>query len=495
MVRRALASCALLVLAAPVPAAPAADPLARAIDRILDRPAFAAAFWGIEVRSLTLRPGALRAERREELPARLDLEARDHGGGARRLRPRRAPAHDRRDGRPTRRSGAHPGRRVPRRPRRPEPLGVGSRATTRWRRSRSWRTRCAPPACAASKAGWWATRERSPETGADPTGGGRTSSWCYGAEVSALVLQRQHGGPEAGPGRARGRPRAARGEPPLVVLLGRLGRRDHVRGARSATSRSCATPARTASASRARCRSARPGRDEWLSRTRPDTPPPSSSRCSRRRGSGSTGAGGHFIRSAAARIPRARRSREPDPGRDAEGRQQGEPEPACRDAAAAPRAADQGRGERGRGPRGGPGVPRAARSSRRHLGTRGWLGPVALRSRLAPRPRRAARRHGRTPPGGPLSRVARGDGRRRDAQEPAEGDAGTRAGSRPRRGRCVSSMPSPGTSPGRPGSRSSSRSSSTTTPCRAATRWPRSTRSPSCSSRRDRWTPHARSIK
>jgi D-alanyl-D-alanine carboxypeptidase/D-alanyl-D-alanine-endopeptidase (penicillin-binding protein 4) len=40
------------VLAARVSAAPAADPLARAIDRILDRPAFAAAFWGLEVRGL-----------------------------------------------------------------------------------------------------------------------------------------------------------------------------------------------------------------------------------------------------------------------------------------------------------------------------------------------------------------------------------------------------------------------------------------------------------
>jgi len=51
-VRTALASCALLVLAARVAAAPASDPLARAIDRILDRPAFAAAFWGVEVRGL-----------------------------------------------------------------------------------------------------------------------------------------------------------------------------------------------------------------------------------------------------------------------------------------------------------------------------------------------------------------------------------------------------------------------------------------------------------
>jgi D-alanyl-D-alanine carboxypeptidase/D-alanyl-D-alanine-endopeptidase (penicillin-binding protein 4) len=52
-VRTALASCALLALAAGASAAPPSDPLARGIDRILDRPAFAAAFWGIEVRGLT----------------------------------------------------------------------------------------------------------------------------------------------------------------------------------------------------------------------------------------------------------------------------------------------------------------------------------------------------------------------------------------------------------------------------------------------------------
>jgi serine-type D-Ala-D-Ala carboxypeptidase/endopeptidase (penicillin-binding protein 4) len=52
-VRAALASCALLALAARAWAAPASDPLARGIDRILDRPAFAGAFWGIEVRGLT----------------------------------------------------------------------------------------------------------------------------------------------------------------------------------------------------------------------------------------------------------------------------------------------------------------------------------------------------------------------------------------------------------------------------------------------------------
>ena len=51
--RAAVASCALLALAARASAAPASDPLARGIDRILDRPAFAAAFWGIEVRGLT----------------------------------------------------------------------------------------------------------------------------------------------------------------------------------------------------------------------------------------------------------------------------------------------------------------------------------------------------------------------------------------------------------------------------------------------------------
>lgn len=52
MVKTALAWCALVVMAARVAAVPAADPLARAIDSILDRPAFASAFWGIEVRGL-----------------------------------------------------------------------------------------------------------------------------------------------------------------------------------------------------------------------------------------------------------------------------------------------------------------------------------------------------------------------------------------------------------------------------------------------------------
>ena len=51
--RAALASCALLALAARASTAPASDPLARGIDPILDRPAFAGAFWGIEVRGLT----------------------------------------------------------------------------------------------------------------------------------------------------------------------------------------------------------------------------------------------------------------------------------------------------------------------------------------------------------------------------------------------------------------------------------------------------------
>ncbi len=41
-----------LLAAHPALAEPPADPLARAIDRIVERPAFAPAFWGIEVRSL-----------------------------------------------------------------------------------------------------------------------------------------------------------------------------------------------------------------------------------------------------------------------------------------------------------------------------------------------------------------------------------------------------------------------------------------------------------
>ena len=78
--------------------AAAADPsprhLRKAIDPIVARPEFAAAFWGIEVRSLDERPHALRPQRREGLPPRLQPEARDDGGRARRLRSRRAPPDD-----------------------------------------------------------------------------------------------------------------------------------------------------------------------------------------------------------------------------------------------------------------------------------------------------------------------------------------------------------------------------------------------------------------
>jgi len=51
-VGRSWAAAGLLLLAGPVAGAPAPDALRRALERILDRPAFAPAFWGIEVRSL-----------------------------------------------------------------------------------------------------------------------------------------------------------------------------------------------------------------------------------------------------------------------------------------------------------------------------------------------------------------------------------------------------------------------------------------------------------
>ena len=70
------------------------------------------------------RPRALRAELRQDLPAGFDAEARDDGGRARRLRPRRADPHDARDRGPARLPGPDPRRPVPGRPRRPQPLGA-----------------------------------------------------------------------------------------------------------------------------------------------------------------------------------------------------------------------------------------------------------------------------------------------------------------------------------------------------------------------------------
>jgi D-alanyl-D-alanine carboxypeptidase/D-alanyl-D-alanine-endopeptidase (penicillin-binding protein 4) len=61
---RAVGVSLVLLVATISSAAPAADPLARAIDRVLDRAPFASAFWGVEVRSL--RTGRLLYARNPE---------------------------------------------------------------------------------------------------------------------------------------------------------------------------------------------------------------------------------------------------------------------------------------------------------------------------------------------------------------------------------------------------------------------------------------------
>ena len=230
-------------------------------------PGSTSAFWGIEVRSLASGPHALRAQRREGLPPASTLKLVDHGGRARRLRPRRAPAHDRRDGGPPRRPRPHPGRRLPRGPRRPEPLGPLLAAAARRRRSTRWPTRSSRRGCGASRAASSATRARS-------SGDRRGSDWTLGGPrlvlrrrgLGALLRRQPASRLTLAPGERAGDPALLEPDPDAGYLSVVSSVDDDARASgagqaaddrtTAARSRCCGSRARTTSASPAACRSA-----------------------------------------------------------------------------------------------------------------------------------------------------------------------------------------------------------------------------------------------
>ena len=369
------------------------------IDASVDRPAFALRALGHRGAQPAHGPGALRAQRARRTSSPPRPEARHHRGRARRVRSRRALAHD-----ASRRAG------------RLDALGrilgdvylVGrgdpnlSGRFSDGRASAAFEELadgCGRRASGASRAGWSATRARSGRPARRATGAGRTSSGataprsrrCPSTTTACDLHGRARRARRAIPLRGRARvpprpttassPRPRRRPPgsrePMLTLVRDLGlERD--------------PPLRHAPARRPaweRLGGARgPGalRGDGLR-----------ARCSRRTGIRRGGRRVDSRAAAAGRPARAGRAREPAARRDAEGRQQAEPEPARGDAAAAARRARQGRGERRR---------RATRRVRDFLArarvraeslvAAGRLRAVALRPRLAARPGRPARGDG-----------------------------------------------------------------------------------------------------
>ena len=121
------------------------------------------------------RPHALRPERGEGLPPRLQHEARDDGGGARRLRKRTrgsARRSRRADGSTASAASSATSTWLAAATRTSRPA---SRPAARRRPSRRWPTLSWQRACGGSRGASSGTRERSRETAAAPTGRGRTS--------------------------------------------------------------------------------------------------------------------------------------------------------------------------------------------------------------------------------------------------------------------------------------------------------------------------------
>jgi len=123
-----LLSTTALVLALGIPshaaaAPPSRDPLKSTLDRIVNRPAFAHALWGIQVRDLGRHAPLYSVNEGSEPDARVDAQARHHGRSPRRLWPDRHPHHHvetaaRLDG-----AGRILGDVLPRRARRSDDLG------------------------------------------------------------------------------------------------------------------------------------------------------------------------------------------------------------------------------------------------------------------------------------------------------------------------------------------------------------------------------------
>ena len=182
---------AALLLAAGASAAAAAAEArpAAAAHRRHPRPARARArVLGVEVRSVAHRPRPVRAERGEELQARVVAEGGHHRRRARRVRPRRALPDHGGDGRPPRRPGAD-GRATSTSSAAAIPTcpGDSTRAAPS-RPSSSWPRRWRRRASGASRGASSGTRGCSPATGGARTGRGATSSGATGPRSPRSAL-------------------------------------------------------------------------------------------------------------------------------------------------------------------------------------------------------------------------------------------------------------------------------------------------------------------
>ena len=382
-------------------------PLQRRIDAILDRPALAAGVLGGRGPQRAHRPRPLRAERGEELQARVDAEGGHHRRRARRVRPRRALPHHGGDRRPPRRPRAdrratstssgggdpnlsgrfHEGRAIAPFEQLADAAGGGGRPAHRGPRPRAR----------------GAVRRRPPRRG---LGVGRPRLVLRGRGLRAGP-ERQLRRPHRRARRARGRRGRDRRLSAVELLPGRL-HRDHVRRAArpgelrlerdlggnviriSGThaigqrpwqgsvaledpARFAATVFREVLVAKGHRRS--PGEADTLvgaaSRPRGASWPPCES------------------------APRVRADRD---------HQQEEPEPAHRDAAAPAGRAARRRGHAGERGGGGRGVPAPHGRAPGGVAAAGRLRPVALRPPLAARDGHAAGGHG------PPSRTPRSSG-------------------------------------------------------------------------------------
>ena len=264
----------------------------------------AAAFWGIEVRSLGVGPHALRAQRGQGVPPGFDAQARDDGGGARRLRPRRAARARRSRRRPgsTRRAGCSAtsswsAAATPTSPRASRPASPRPRSR-RWPR-RSWRGRQArrgPPGRTRGR-----LRRRPPRARPGP---GRTSPGATGPRSRRCRYADNSVEATLAPGERPGDPAVAGARAGLGLPERGLDRHHDGGAARLRRGRRCcASPARTTCGSRGGCRSA----ESWDGRLAVADPAAARRRCSPRcsRRAGIRGRVGRRDL-ARARCPRAR---------------------------------------------------------------------------------------------------------------------------------------------------------------------------------------------